>query len=139
MHGRSFGKRFEAPSLKPSILILDDDHAARDSLRMLMEAYGYRVKVFGTVQAFQQERLDADCCLILDVHLDGVSGLEILAQIRGRGLVVPAVLVSGLTTRAMLDSAARLGALALLEKPINVDVLLAAIISIDDSGAGSER
>lgn len=61
-----------------------------------------------------------------------MSGLEFLAQIRSEGVAVSAILVSGHTTPISHAEAARLGALALFEKPIDIDALVAAIASIGD-------
>lgn len=125
------GLTIEIAALRPTILIVEDEKAARQSLRMVMEAYGYQVKEYASGEEFVSDQPDESGCLILDVNLPRASGLEILRQLRAMGRSVPTVLVSGNATKESRIEAARLNALAFFDKPIDIDALLAAISSID--------
>ncbi|RWK76770.1 response regulator [Mesorhizobium sp.] len=117
-------------ALKPTIIIVEDERAARHSLRMVMEAYGYQVKDYATAEEFLREPPGASSFLILDVNLPGASGLAALQQLRALGIPVPAVLVSGRATNEMRAEVGRLDALAFFEKPIDINALLDVIASI---------
>ena len=119
----------EVIALKPTMLIVDDDRAARHSLRMVLEVYGYNVRDFASAEDLAGDPLESDSALILDVDLQGTSGLELLKRWRASGSFVPAVLVTGRATDRIRAEAACLEALALFEKPIDIDALLRAIDS----------
>lgn len=115
---------------KPTIFVVDDDDAARDSLRTLLELQFPRVVAFETCQDF----LDADLakagdCLVLDVHLPGISGFELMEMMSSRHISLPTILVTGRSDKAIRERAVALGALTLLEKPIDFQALMAAIQS----------
>lgn len=116
--------------MKPTILIIEDDTAARHSLRMVLETYGYRVRDFAAAEDFAREPLDPRSFLVLDINLPGASGLETLRRLRAAGSSIPAVLVSGRASDVLQAEAAHLNALAFFDKPIDIDALLAAIKSI---------
>ena len=118
--------------MKRTLLIVEDDHAVRDSMRMVLEIYGYKVEVFGTGEDFMARAvLSADCCVILDVNLPGASGLGVLEQLRSRGCLVPAVVMSARGTIETRATAKRLNALAFFDKPVNVDCLIDAINTVE--------
>jgi two-component system, LuxR family, response regulator FixJ len=75
--------------------------------------------------------LSADCCVILDVNLPGASGLGVLEQLRSRGCLVPAVVMSARGTIETRATAKRLNALAFFDKPVNVDCLIDAINTVE--------
>jgi two-component system response regulator FixJ len=100
------------------IFIIDDDAAARDSLRLLLECEGFEAQEFASCEAF----LDAGGaahgdCLILDVHMPGMSGIELLETLRRGDSTLPVVVISGRMDAAILKRALAAGALAVVEKP----------------------
>lgn len=114
-----------------SLHIVEDDEANRNSLRDLLEIYGYCVTVYVSGEDFlERARLDSDSCVILDVNLPGVSGLDVLAHLRARPIPVAAVIVSGRAGSRMRAQAEHLGALAFFEKPIDIDRLVSTLESI---------
>lgn len=106
------------------IFILDDDAGVRDSLRLLLECEGLETREFASCREF----LDADGaegdCLILDVHLPGMSGIELLETMRCRGDMLPVIVISGRIDAMTRNRARASGALAVVEKPYQVEEVL---------------
>ena len=106
------------------IFILDDDAGVRDSLRLLLECEGLETREFASCREF----LDADGaesdCLILDVHLPGMSGIELLETMRRRGDMLPVIVISGRINAMTRNRARAAGALAVVEKPYQVEEVL---------------
>ncbi|HWU00847.1 MAG TPA: response regulator [Terriglobales bacterium] len=111
-----------------SIVIVDDDDAARDSLQILLELQGFAVEAFETCEDFLRSAvLHTSGCLVLDVHLPGMSGLELMDELNSRQISLPTILVTGRNDKTIQERAVALGAVILLEKPIDFDALMAAI------------
>ena len=106
------------------IFILDDDAGVRDSLRLLLECEGLETREFASCREF----LDADGaesdCLILDVHLPGMSGIELLETMRRRGDMLPVIVISGRIDAMTRNRARAAGALAVVEKPYQIEEVL---------------
>lgn len=110
------------------VLIVDDDDAARDSLKMLLEVQGFRAEAYENCRDFlDSQRMHSGACLVLDVHLPGMSGFDLMEELAAREVVLPIILVTGRYDRSIRDRANAMGALALLEKLIDFDALLSAI------------
>lgn len=110
------------------IFIVDDDDAVRDSLKLLLETHGLSVREFASCEAFvhgyhPQNRQ----CLVLDQHLPGMTGLELIQSLdRGRASL-PIILVTGKGDHALKARAQAAGVLAYLDKPVSADRLLPLI------------
>lgn len=118
--------------MKLTVYVVEDDEAVRNSLRTILEIYGYSVASFAAGEEFLEHAdVTARKVVILDVNLPGASGLEILKRLRDDDKFIPAIVVSGRADNDMRAQAIRLGARAFLEKPIEIDALLAVINSID--------
>lgn len=106
------------------ICIVDDDEAVRDSLCLLLESGGLATRSFVSADAFLQAGAQDMACLIIDLHMPGTSGLELLRLLRRRGLSQPVFVVSG-RRYAMLDAEVQsAGATDLLSKPFDDRILL---------------
>ena len=113
------------------ICIVDDDEAVRDSLAVFLEACGYGVVAFASALAFlNAAELGPLLCLLVDMHMPGMSGLELIEVLRARGMETPAFLVTAAAEPQLRAQAERLPALGFLDKPVDGDVLLAAVDSI---------
>jgi two-component system response regulator FixJ len=107
-----------APEIvKQVILVVDDDEAVRDSLRCLMESEGFEVRAFSNGHDLLSEAsLPAIGCLVVDYHMPAMNGLELVSALRGRGVSIPAILMTGNPTKYVRDRAAAIAVLV-VEKP----------------------
>ena len=107
-----------APEIvKQVILVVDDDEAVRDSLRNLMESDGFEVRAFSNGHDLLSEAsLPAIGCLVVDHHMPAMNGLELVSALRGRGVSIPAILITGNPTKYVRDRAAAIAVLV-VEKP----------------------
>lgn len=115
-----------------SIYVVDDDEVVRDSLKALLEVRGYDVRDFESGADFLTAAPDmTGCCVILDVHMPGMTGVELLRRIRDRSPAqnpaVPAILITGRRDGQIQAQADELGAIALLDKPLAHGTLFGAI------------
>jgi FixJ family two-component response regulator len=111
-----------------TVFIVDDDEMVRDSLRALLEAHRFRVQDFGSAQAYFCGRVEpARGCLLADMHMPDMNGLELLQALRMAGDAVPVVVYTGRRDLALEARALAAGASAVLEKPVTHATLLAAI------------
>jgi len=112
---------------RPRILIVDDDAALRSALTFSLELEGFAVEAFESGEALAAREPPAGPgCLVLDYHLPGMDGLALLALLRGRGVALPALIITSLPSRSLAARAAAAGA-AIVEKPLLCDALAAAI------------
>jgi two-component system, LuxR family, response regulator FixJ len=110
------------------IFIVDDDAPTRDSLRLLFEAEGLASYQFAGGRPFLDGARPADGdCLILDLNMPGISGFEVLAELRRRGDGLPVIIVTGHADASTRRRAVARGALAVLEKPHRACELLALV------------
>jgi two-component system response regulator FixJ len=113
---------------EPVIYIVDDDDAVRDSLSVLLGATGLRVRTFASAQGLLDDLPQAGSgCVITDVHMPGMGGLELLERLRARKVALPVIVISGRGGPRLAAEAAAAGAAAVIEKPFAPDALIAAI------------
>jgi two-component system response regulator FixJ len=107
-----------APEIaKQVILVVDDDEAVRDSLRNMMKSEGFEVRAFSNGRDLLNEAsLPAIGCLVVDYHMPAMNGLELVSALRGRGVSIPAILITGNPTEYVRDRAAAIAVLV-VEKP----------------------
>ncbi|MEL6220985.1 MAG: response regulator, partial [Pseudomonadota bacterium] len=110
------------------IAVVDDDEAVRDGLEALLESWGYETVAFPDAETFLENGLARDVtCLLLDVRLPGMDGLELVAELRRRGHYVPILMMSAHGDVSTAVEAMRRGAQDFIEKPFNVDQLLVVV------------
>ena len=117
---------------KRLISVVDDDRSMGRMLARIIGAAGMEVAVFTSAEDFlASERLYDSACLVLDVDLPGMSGLELQQQLKHFGLRIPILFISGQATEQTRERALTRGALGFLEKPFSIDSLLNTIQSVD--------
>ena len=110
-----------------SVVVVDDDEAVRDSLKTLLELQSFKVETFETCQEFLRANTSDADCLVLDINLPGMSRLELMETMKRGKRSLPTILITARCDNAIRDRAKALGAVALLEKPIDFSGLLTAI------------
>ncbi len=110
--------------------VVDDDESVRDALDSLVRSAGYYCAVFPSAEAFLNSgSLDATDCMVLDVRMPGLSGLDLQRKIRAMNYGTPIIFVTGHADDEARARALRDGARAVLSKPFSEDALLGAIRS----------
>ena len=112
----------------PIVFVVDDDPSVRDALHWLIRSVGLRVQTFGSAQEFLDRQLpDAPACLVLDVQMPGLSGLDLQRDLAKAGVQLPIVFITGHGDIPMSVQAMKAGAVEFLTKPFHSQVLLDAI------------
>jgi len=112
----------------PVVWIVDDDEAMRSSLKWLIESVGMRVESHDSANAFLQAHYPGRFgCLLLDVRMPGMSGLELLEHLREQQMIPPTIIITGHGDVPMAVRAMKNGAVDFIEKPFNDEVLLDSI------------
>jgi FixJ family two-component response regulator len=110
--------------------VVDDDDAVRDSTRALLESHGFEVRDYASAREFLLGTpLRAKGCVLLDLHMPGMSGLELLDTLCARGSRLPVIAITGRSDSSLKERVVRAGALMLLDKPVADDMLLSSLTS----------
>ena len=108
--------------------VVDDDEAVRDSLGFLLETAGLNVVTYSSAAQFLSEAtLDDLACLVVDQHMPELTGLQLIARLRGQGVTLPIALITGSPSADLVRRARELGVAGVLEKPLDDAALLAFI------------
>lgn len=112
----------------PTIHIVDDDDAVRDALSVLLTAEGLGCRAYPSGGALLAALpIKTPGCVVTDVHMDGMSGLELLRRLRDAGEELPVVVITGRTDRTLAEAATSGGAVKFLEKPFGPDEFVSAV------------
>jgi FixJ family two-component response regulator len=112
----------------PLVFVVDDDASIREALGSLIESAGLSVETFASAQEFlRHKRPQTPACLVLDVRLPGLSGLELQRKLAPASKRIPIIFITGHGDIPMSVQAMKAGAVEFLPKPFNDDQLLAAI------------
>src|SRR5262245_8905944 len=115
------------PSVTPIVFVVDDDISVRESLELLIKTAGWQPETFASAQAFLlRPRATVPCCLVLDVRIPGLNGLDLQQQLAER-TEMPIIFITGYGDVPMTVRAMKAGAVEFLTKPFKDDVLLDAI------------
>src|SRR5712675_2648030 len=116
------------PAPAATVFVVDDDAAVRASIQGLLKSVGLRSESFGTAQEFlNSKRADGPSCLVLDVRLPGINGLDFQRELANTGLQIPIIFITGHGDIPMTVKAMKSGAVEFLTKPFMDKTLLDAI------------
>ena len=112
----------------PTVFLVDDDHAVRDALVLLLESADFKTASFETSGDFLDAYTpDQTGCLVLDIRMPGMSGMELQEAMIKRGITLPIIFLTGHGNVPMSAKAFRTGAIDFMEKPFDEAVLLRRI------------
>ncbi|AZZ90946.1 response regulator [Hahella sp. KA22] len=107
------------------VYVVEDDEAVRDSLLLLLRAEGYSTKGYSSAQSFLEEEVaDLNGCLVLDIRMPGMTGMELHKKLLELGCALPVIFVTGHGDVAMAVEAMKLGAVDFVQKPYREEDLL---------------
>jgi FixJ family two-component response regulator len=109
------------------IAVVDDDESLRRSLKNLLTSVGFQVEAFGSAEAFLASPPPNTACMVLDLRMDGMSGLELLRHLAATGSRVPVIVLTAHGDDAARQQSLEAGALAFFEKPFHAATLVEAI------------
>ena len=114
---------------KAIVFVVDDDPSIRESLRLLLSSAGYGVKTFSSAKEFldSERSTSGPACLVLDVKMPGISGLDLQAELASRNYAIPVIFITGHGDIPMSVQAMKKGAVDFLPKPFNDDQLLDSV------------
>lgn len=110
---------------EPTIFVVDDDEAMRDSIHWLLESVSLSVRMFSSANDFMNaDDLCQPGCILLDVRMPGMSGMELLEQLKDHGILQPVIIITGHGDVPMAVRALKHGAFDFIQKPFNGQELL---------------
>jgi FixJ family two-component response regulator len=110
------------------IAIIDKDRGVRRAMVRLLRAHGLRAQGFASAEAFLlRGRMDEPACLVMDIEIDGMSGVELLSRLKADGSPIPVVVMTAADDEKTRRSVFEAGCIACLQKPSSAELLLAAI------------
>ncbi len=114
----------------PLVAVVDDEESVRKALQRLLRSAGMTTEAFATGAEFLHSLKDhKPDCIVLDIHMPGMTGFEVQEQLAAAGEPLPVVIITGYDSPETHDRALAAGAVAYLRKPIDDKVLLEAITS----------
>jgi two-component system response regulator FixJ len=124
----------------PTVIVIDDDEAVRGSLKLLLRSVKLPVAVYASAQEFLPTyAIDQPGCLVVDVRMPGMSGLELQQQLNLRGAMIPVIFITGHGDISMAVEAMRQGAFDFLPKPFRDQELLDRVQRALEKDAGNRR
>jgi two-component system response regulator FixJ len=123
-----------------TVHVIDDDEAARDSLAFLLASAKIDVRTYESATAFLSSMADIKSgCIITDVRMPGMSGIDLLRKLKELGLAVPVIVITGHGDVPLAVEAMKIGAADFLEKPFDDEVLLASVRSAFARQEGKDK
>ena len=119
---------------RPLLCVVDDDEMLRESLPDLLKEFGFEARAFSSGQEFLASKfVDQTRCLILDISMPGMSGLDLQKELKRRGQAIPIIFITGQKDEETRKQAFREGAVRFLYKPFSDSALLEAVnAALDD-------
>jgi two-component system response regulator FixJ len=114
--------------MQPTLFVVDDDEAVRESLQLLLESAGHRVRSFASGSEFLTAMPSSeDGCLIIDVRMPGIGGLAVQERLRDERIALPVIVITGHGDVPLAVRAMKAGAVDFVEKPFTEQGILAAV------------
>ncbi|MGA7544497.1 MAG: response regulator [Methyloceanibacter sp.] len=113
----------------PMVSIVDDDESVRESTKSLVRSLGYAARTFPSAEEFLRSNLDDTSCLILDVHMRGLSGIELQELLIAEGRRTPIIFVTAFTDERIRNQLLDAGAIGFLSKPVSDEKLISCLDS----------
>jgi two-component system, LuxR family, response regulator FixJ len=107
--------------------VVDDDPAMRDSLTFLLDVNGFEPKPYESANVFLSGAIEPPTCVVSDIRMPGLSGIELVRELKGRGAACPVILITGHGDVALAVEAMKAGAVDFIEKPFDDQALIGAI------------
>lgn len=123
----------------PTVFVVDDEPAVSRAIARMLRTAGWRVETFASAEAFLDAHDGRDGCLVLDVDLPGVDGLQLQQRLRDMGEALPIVFLTGHGDIPMSVQAMKAGAVDFLTKPVGAETLTRAVRSAIDQHAAAAR
>ncbi|MQB39343.1 response regulator [Agrobacterium tumefaciens] len=115
----------------PVIAVVDDDPAIREAMDDLIMSFGYECRLFVSAEQFLESKQQADIdCIVVDVKMPGLSGIELQSELNRRGNHPPMIFVTSHQDERTRNAALNGGALAFLGKPVNIVSLIGCLESV---------
>jgi len=125
---------------EPTVFVVDNDEAVCDALGMLLRAAGQRVETFNSALAFLNDyRPNRSGCLVLDIRMPGMSGLDLQDELHKRRMTIPIVFLTGHGDVPMAVRALKKGAVDFIEKPLEEERLVLAVLNALRADAEQRR
>ena len=116
-----------AEACRNVMLVVDDDSAVGNSLKFVLEVEGFQVRVFSSAEELlNEDSLPDASCLVVDYYMPGMNGLELVAHLRDRNVLIPAILITPAPSQNLRNRAAAAG-VPIVEKPLLGSRLLDSI------------
>jgi FixJ family two-component response regulator len=116
------------PTRRKVIAVVDDDSGTLDAIGLLLDAHGFGVRAFDSAEAFlERDAAEQVDCLLLDIHLGGLSGIGLRRRLEASGSTLPVIFMTALDDAATRGQAQRAGCVAYLQKPVLARQLMDAI------------
>ncbi|MBR0960059.1 response regulator transcription factor [Bradyrhizobium japonicum] len=112
-----------------TIVVIEDNPSLLQGLSRLLSAHGFPVRTFGSAEAFLEDKsgCDADCLLLLDIHLSGISGIDLQRRLTSSGTDLPVIFMTAIDNETTRQEAFDAGCIAYLRKPFLSKLLIDAI------------
>jgi FixJ family two-component response regulator len=118
------------------IAVVDDEESVREALDRLLRSAGFEARTFGSGAVFLAGLAEQiPDCVILDLHMPGISGFDVLERLRERSVRLPVIVITGNDSQEVYERARSAGAVVYLTKPVDSSVLLDAVSSAVAGGA----
>ena len=119
---------YDKNQLKSKVLVVDDDPSVRRGVARLLRSAGFEIEAFTSAREFlERERFDGPSCLVLDVKMPEMDGLDLQKELNSRGLTLPIIFITGHGDIPMSVKAMKAGAVDFLPKPFDDDALLGTV------------